>query len=167
MKNKGFRKLLALVVLVGFTVASCNKDTGNIGPYLGIWHVSLTTITYNDNGQVLSEVTESDNNTIEILEDPDKLNGHLIKTNLLMKQFEPVSYVLEKGSGGVFFSPDISNDRINFWYYGATSAVSKDATIISKSSQKLVLGAATLFPVSTTLPSQNSLQRMQTLTLTR
>jgi hypothetical protein len=166
MKNSNQYFMLFVALWCILIATSCNKKTGDIDAYLGTWNVSLQTITYNEQGTEVSNATQS-NGSIDISKDADNINAHPVKTNALFSNFEPVAYVLGTGNGGVFFSPDIYNNRINFWYYGWSSAVSKSATIISKSKNKLILGAVTNFVNGSTNTSTSSMQMMQTLTLSK
>jgi hypothetical protein len=167
MKTLNILSLMTMVAMLCITLSSCRKLQGNVNPYLGEWKVSLLIENYNEQGNKISEVIKTDPNTIVISEDEVKINAHPMKLNTLITEFEPIGYVKTQGNGGVFFSPDITNDRINFWYYGWTSAVSQTATIISRSKNKIVLGAVILDANNLNSTTLNTMKAMQTLTLTR
>ena len=158
--------MISMLFAIVLTAGSCNKKTGNVNWYLGEWKVSLNEKTYNTQGEVIKDTTMTEELVISIQEDELKINANPIKLNTTMKLFKPVDYVLGAGNGGVFFSPDLTNDRINFWFYGSTSAISETATIITKKNNKLVLGAVYLF-ANTGTTTENTIQIMQTLTLSR
>jgi hypothetical protein len=162
---KTIQQILLIAVMVIQTV-SCAKKGADIDPYIGTWNISMQTTTFDEQGNIISDVTEN-GSQITISKDADNLNGHPVKVSSTFSSFKPVALVLSLGNGGVFFSPDIHNNRINFWYYGWTSAVSETATIISRSANKLVLGAATPFFGSSTTTNTNTMQMMQTLTLSK
>jgi hypothetical protein len=149
------------------SLSSCRKLNGNVNPYLGEWNVSLQIETFDSQGNKISDVTKTDPNKIIISEVAEEINAHPIKLNTTITEFDPIGYVLKEGNGGVFFSPDITNDRINFWYYGWASAISRTATIISRTNNKIVLGAVILDLNNLNSTTQNTMQAMQTLTLTK
>ena len=167
--------LVAVFVSI-MTTSSCIKEPfGKIDTFLGTWQVvSLQTQTYDTNGNKISDVTKTDIGDAEIVADPDnKGNFNPILFDPKMAAFKPISTIIGLGAGGqgtngrrfVYFSPDIDNERINFWGIGPSTSISDMATVVKYANNELKLAAVDNFPASANNTSTPTLQTMYTLIL--
>ena len=156
-------------------VSACRKEPfGDIKSFVGTWQVvSLQTQTFDATGKMTADETKTDIGDAEIKADDGKGSFNPIIFDPKMGAFRPIATVTANGGGNsatngrfsVYFSPDIDNDRINFWAIGPSSTYTDMATVTKYTTTDLVMSAVTTFAGSANNTTTPTMQYMQTLTL--
>jgi hypothetical protein len=164
---------LAANILV---LSACKKEPfGNIKTFVGTWQVvSLQTQTFDATGKMTADETKTDIGDAEIKADEsEKGNFNPIIFDPKMGAFKPIATVTANGAGSsatngrysVYFSPDIDNNRINFWAVGPGATYSDIATVTKCTATELEMSAVTVFPSSANNTTTPTMQYMQKLIL--
>ena len=153
--------------------SGCQKEPfGDIKPFVGTWQiVSLQTQTFDVQGNKITDVTKTDIGDAEIKADGEKGSFNPIIFDPQLGAFKPIATVVSAAAGStatngrsaIYFSPDIDNDRINFWGIGPGSSISDIGTILKFDNKELHLAAVETFAGSANTTNTPTLRQMQTL----
>lgn len=148
----------------------CKKEGfGDVGDFTGTWQiVSLRIQTFDTQGRITLDSVQTNLNDAEIKNVDEYGNFNPILFDPRMSAFKPIGTLYSLGATlsatngrmAVYFSPDIDNDRINFWCTGPGGSYSDIANVTKFEKGELHLAAVKVNSLST---SQPTLSEMHTL----